>query len=471
MTILGTAQQACISGSQLQLGGYMICSHATRDVMHYASTSWAQFCFLQVCFIVIGLEDPWLHRGKGKGLASRIGEVPLDVLLFARAVPLTVLLCGFGRADESRLDDPPDPTWTQQVTMVSRLLLFGSVAWWLGSQTRRVQGLDILFRVRFWTRIGALLLLPFLVLFPITLAGGAPGWRVLQAARHAGFSAIACGVCSDVFRGKVDLSDRSSQNWLIIPWVPLATGLMFFATGFGALYIDNAACTINHLQCNREKQWPTLLAVSGLPGGRFILFVMGPFVLLSAAATMWIIDSCPLERSPLQMESIFQQFHVSFEHRFTWLVHVLTRKRREKCRWLGCRCLIVSICLGGMTLLLEGGSLLNVLHLAITLLFLLSLLLGISLCTASSISATSFGFLRLLATCAIIADLLALLLLSVLTYPDTNVPDHDVSHTTLRAVFDNTAVLFAAIWLMTWMEDAQAVRDPWSVSVSDASNL
>merc|ERR1719310_572930 len=52
MAILGTIHQACDAGSQLQLGGYVFCTHSTRDAVGYASTCWSHFCLLQVCFAV-----------------------------------------------------------------------------------------------------------------------------------------------------------------------------------------------------------------------------------------------------------------------------------------------------------------------------------------------------------------------------------------------------------------------------------
>merc|ERR1719399_2619768 len=116
---------------------------------------------------------------------------------------------------------------------------------------------------------------------------------------------------------------------------------MFFGTGVSALFVDTASCGMSHMQCHPAKQWPTFPIVSILPGGRFVLSIMGPFLLLATAAIVWIIDSCPLERPASQVESLPLQLQLSLERRFGWLSHLLTRKNRKKCRWLGCRCLII----------------------------------------------------------------------------------------------------------------------------------
>jgi len=330
------------------------------------------------------------------------------------------------------------------------------VAWWLGSTTRRTQAMDILVRVRFWMRFGILLFLPALLLFPIALASEVLHWKVLHAARHAGCSAIAAAVFANVFRGKMDLADHALQNWLVVPWILLGTTVAFVTTILGAFIVDGVLCGAHPLQCSHRGYWPTLSATAASSGGHFVFALGTPALVLASAATVWIIDASPVERPHTSIDPVgWSPYH----RRLPWRLPSAPQKLRPTCRWLGCRFLYASLALGAAAgLSLQHGPLHNVLHVALTAPLFASLWLAVILCTASSENSTLFGLLRFLVTAAIAKGMLILLLIFVFT--NQYVRNSLVLHPSLYATTEYVVLTLLAIWPLTWMEDAQAVRDP-----------
>jgi len=460
MAILGTAHQVCDAGGQLHLGGSPVCSHSLRESVGFFSTIWAYFCFIQVCLVVLGPEDPWLHRSKGTGLAMRIGDVPIDVLLFARALPLLALFMNFAMRDEVRSSDGSSEDawytgWAGGSLLTNGLLFLGCAAWWLGCTPRRAQAMDILLRVRFWKRFGLLLVLPGLLLFPIALASEVLRWKVLQAARHAGCSAIAAAALGEVFRGKVDLSDRALQNWLIVPWVLLGSSMCFFATLVGVFTVDALMCRAQSSECSQD-QWLTLSDAAALPGGHFVLALMMPLLVCATAATVWVIDASPVLRSPITDSTGGWS---PWDRALPFRLPCAPLKLRGVCRWLGCRFLYAAMALGAATgLCLKHGPLHNVLHVAIVVPFFGSLWLAVILCTASTENSTLFGLLRFVVTVAIAKGMLVLLCFFVfLNHYLHNLPD---LHPSLYPTAEYFVLYMLAMWPLTWIEDARAVRDP-----------
>jgi len=459
MAVLGTLHQACDAGSQLQLGGYMVCSAETREAVGFASSCWAHFCFLQVCWVVLGPEDPWLHKGKNMGLTMRIGDVPLDVLLFARVLPLVALVLSFSHWRIS-YDGSSEDTWYgdwERGALLDNLLLFsGCVAWWLGSAMRRAQALDILLRVRFWARAGVRLLLPALLLFPVALASEVLRWRVLRAARHAGCSAIATAALAGVFRGKMDLADHALQNWLVVPWILLGTSLVFMATIFGAFAADGVLCRTNPMQCSHLGNWPTLSAAAESRGGHFVMAFGTPPLMLATAAMVWILDASPVVRPRMISDAASWS---PWDRRLPWRLPSAPQKFRGSCRWLGCRFLYAAMILGTAAgLCMKEGPLRNALHVVVTVPFFASVWLAVVLCTASAENSTLFGLLRFVVTAAIAKGMLVLLFVFVIA--NQYIPNSLGIQPSFYAGTEYVVLMLVVLWPLTWMEDARAVRDP-----------
>lgn len=341
--------------------------------------------------------------------------------------------------------------------MVNNYLLFvGCAAWWLGSTTRRAQALDILLRARFWKRVGIRLLLPALVLFPLAFASEALQWRLLQAARHVGCAGIAAAALADVFRGEVDLADHALQNWLVTPWILLLTSLVILATIFGALIADGVACRSSPLQCSHPGAWPTLSAAATSPAGHFVLAFGTPALILATEASVWILDTAPLIRPRTIVDAASWS---PFERRLPWRLPSAPPTARGACRYLGCRSFQVAVALGiaaGQSL--QEGPLHNVLHVIVTVPFFLSLWLAVTLCTSSADNSTFFGLLRFVATAAIAKGMLVLLLIFI--FSNQYIHNSFGVSQSLYAHSEYAVLTLLALWPLTWMEDARAIRDP-----------
>lgn len=466
LAILSTLHQACDAGSQLQLGGYMACSQDFRDSISYLNNVWSHFCFLQVCFVVLGPEDPWLSRGKLLGLSTPVGDMPFDVLLFARLMPLLTLLFGLRKSGDGSSEDWHYAGWKRGILINDVLLVSMCVAWWMGSITRRVQALEVLLRIRFWIRVGVRLVIPGILLIPIAFSSEVLEWRMLRAARHVACAAIAASILGAVFRGQVDIADRSPENWLIVPWLLLGQALTLIPTVALALTSSVAACGLDLGQCTPPWRWPTLSMAATLPDSHFILSFGTPAMMLTAATTIWIIDAAPIIRPPRSLNAAWWS---AWGRQLPITLPSAPVKLREICRWLGCRFLASSIMFGVLAAALDEGSpVRNALHVAATIPFFGSLWLGIILCTASADNSTLFGLLRFAMTSAIAKGMVVLLVLFTLVNQyvhNTIAIPHSVYASTEYVLF-----LLLGLWPISWIEDARAIADP-SISCPRETDL
>jgi len=454
MAMVGLLNRACDAGSQLQLGGYMTCSHSARDTLYYLNNVWSHFCFLQVCFAVLGPEDPRLWRGKSMGLAMHVGEIPLDVVLFARAVPLLALLLGLHHPGAKSLEDLYFVNGWQGALLTQNLLISMCVVWWMGSITRRMQALEVLLRVRYWMRVCFRLVLPGLLLLPLVFGAEVLEWRVLRAARHATCAAIAASALSAVFSGRSDIADRDPENFLIIPWLLLGHALTLIPTVGFAIMFNVVMCGQYPGLCKRPFHWPTLSMAVTSPESRFILMFGTPAIMLTTAATSWIIAASPIARTHKTPTAWWSPW----DRRLSKALPSAPIKLRETCRWAGCRFLNSSIVFGVITAAIsEDSPARNAVHVLAAIFFFGSLWHGILLCTASVDNSTLFGILRFVITTAITKGMVVLLILFILVNQfirNTLSIPHAIYASTEYMIF-----LLLGLWPATWMEDARAITD------------
>lgn len=455
MAMVGLLNRACDAGSQLQLGGYMTCSHSTRDSFHYLNNVWSHFCFLQVCFAVLGPEDPRLWRGKLMGLATQVGDIPLDVILFARVAPLLVLLVGLHRSEEKSVEDSYIASRGPGLLLVSYLLISMCVVWWMGSIGRRVQALEVLLRVRYWMRLIVRLVLPgLLLLLPILIGAEVLEWQVLRAARHATCAAIAASALGAVFSSSGNIAERGPDNFLIIPWLLLGHSLTLLPTVGFAIMFNVVMCGSNPGLCKKPWHWPTLSMAATAPESRFILVFGTPAIMLTTAASSWIIAAAPIARTGKSPTAWWSPWDRQLSKKFP----SAPIKLRETCRWVGCRFLNSSIFFGVITAVIgEDNPPRAAVHVLAAILFFGSLWHGVLLCTVSVDNSTIFGVLRFFITTAIAKGMLVLLVLFILVnqyiHNTLSIP-HSIYASTEYMIF-----LLLGLYPATWMEEARAITD------------
>lgn len=270
----------------------------------------------------------------------------------------------------------------------------------------------------------------------------------------------------DVFGGKVDLADRALQNWLVVPWILLGTSVVFISTILGAFAVDGLLCSTSPLECGHHGDWPTLSAAAASRGGHFVMSLGTPPLVLATAAMVWVLDASPMVRSRTASDAPWSPW----DQRLPWRMPSAPTKLRASCRWLGCRFLYAAMVLGTAAgLCMKDGPLRNTLHIVVTAPFFASVWLAVVFCTASAENSTLFGLLRFVVSVAIAKGML--LLLFVYVFVNEYVPNSLGFRPSLYAATEYTVLTLLALWPLTWMEDARAVRDPSSPLPLEAVSL
>lgn len=446
----------------LQLGGQLFFSAAATEHLAAVADWWGYFCFLQVAFAVLGPEDPWLARVRstagGPTAAPSLLGVPLDVLLLSRLVPLGAFLVmlAFGQTALPLLDSSRLTTWQRRCLLTNTLLYFSGTSWWLASSVRRTQALEVLSRGRYWSRVWVCFVLPcsciaLVALFAMRLGGG-----LLFAVLHLACAAGAATAMAAVFSRGVDVTDRSQENRLVVPWLLAGVVATLIPTLCIALWLDMVGCPDGSLKCTSHWRWPTLSMASASPAGHFALALGVPPLLVAGSATAWIIDIAPLARRarlPLDRPSA----SMLWEQRLPRPLPSAPPKLRVLSRWLGCRLMVGSMALGAAAALCpENTPIRAALHVTATILFFVMLLFAVLLCAAGADNSTLFGLFRVLVTALIIKCMVALLVLFVLV--NQYVPNElNIPHA-IYAGTEYLLLVLLGLWPLTWAEDVRDIR-------------
>jgi len=452
MAVTAVMHQVCDTGNQVLLGKYVTCSSFMRTSLAYASEGWAHFCFLQVCFVVLGPEDPWLYTGVKSSYLTGMQGAPRDIMFITRICPIVVLTVDFALrhgGEESR--DLWFLGWARRALLSNIILCFGCAAFWTSNNVRRTQAIEVLLRLRFWVRVASRLVIPFVCFMPVVYGAEILGWRVLRAAEHVGCAAIAAGALGAILPGKVEVLDRSPHNWPIAPCLLVSVALVLLPTVFGALFFDVIFCGAEPLTYQNSGRWPTLSASSLSPEGHFVLAFGTPPLLLASAGTVWMIESALVCRPPSDAHPAWWS---PWERKLPIVIPAVPIKQRETLRWLGCRLLYGSLFCGAMAVLFaQSTPIAQALHLASIVPFFIFTWAGIILVTAGADNSTMFGLFRI--SVALVISNGLILRLCIYLLANEYIPNALSIPRSVYATVEYTVFVALGLYPVTWMEDVR----------------
>eukprot|EP00929_Paragymnodinium_shiwhaense_P098111 TRINITY_DN59655_c0_g1_i1.p1 TRINITY_DN59655_c0_g1~~TRINITY_DN59655_c0_g1_i1.p1 ORF type:complete len:610 (+),score=58.03 TRINITY_DN59655_c0_g1_i1:271-1830(+) len=303
MTVVCTMYHYCDADGAGRAFGHSdltACSPLATDALTRADHALALFCFVQMAFLMLGPEDNFLQRiGHATGKEyprKKDAVVPLDVWLFARALPMVALSLLV-------VKHPPrgDFHWFAAVLCVC-LLLLGTVIFW-SHRGRRRHAPQVLLQTPYWRRLGTIFVLPQLLALIFMLSGASNSepmhacWHVVLAGLatfgfHCAYNmhdaiTVALGrPPSKVRDGNVFVAAPANPS--IVLWCMqglafcgvVAVGAIMGDAGFGV--------RLDELQRNPAP----ILGVLHLPQpAGYILALLGPVLMLGHAVSASLIAS------------------------------------------------------------------------------------------------------------------------------------------------------------------------------------
>lgn len=273
----------------LELGGGAVeCpAHVLRFLANVRRVG-AHYLLLQTAFLAVGPEDPQVHSrlcvaqeiGVFHGPQSRgpRREVPNDVMLATRAVPLALLVLLHVLRGH---DDPYDLEW-RSLLMSEVLLLAGCAFFW---SRRLVEARKSLHRICFWRRLQALGASPAAVLLWLLFAACCEDWPLLLSAWHVAVAGLADGALLVAMSERnvlARLMDTSNRNPSLAHLVLGSTALLALPAAVLGVLFD---CVVSG-----AWRWPTLGTLASLPSGGIFVSIVSLPVVMSAAVTVWLVD-------------------------------------------------------------------------------------------------------------------------------------------------------------------------------------
>lgn len=376
---------------------------------------------IQVALVVLGPEDPWVHKNFDTGLM----EAPFDVLICGRVIPAAVLVLVFFLGNN-------ECPWCSGSLCVSWLLCAASTTFWLATVERRIMARDVLLRKRFWAHVLLLFILPvtFFVLVDMIFAQKPP---LIMAVRHviAAFgaaSALKSHLCENQF------VDYSVSNPMIMHWL-LSSCLVIFLPMMVSVLVADAR--------SYAWRWPTLSMASESGIGRFVFLLGTPFLCLAAVTVFWIIGLA-LPNTDISMGSGNFSYRQKFLH--AW----------------GCHLGYVSIFFGVLVAMFPQTTVVPPLvHISVTCIFFISSLTCVWLTTAAAIgqNTSTMPAVRLVTTITITALLFAHVIL--FCFVNEKLPNSFGFRHSTYAIVEYMLFLMLVLWPITWVDEVQHIADPF----------
>jgi len=398
----------------------------TRQFLTLAHHGWAYFSFLQMCFLVLGPEDPhmqWIDHPSVQDTprSSLAMAPPLHAIVVSRVLPLGAILfflCSFSSGD--------DLHW-QIVILSDVLLLFGCAAFWL-HRDRRASMPKVLLRMRFWRRLWNHCALPSLLFSLIWVLIESSDSQVMHAVWQVLMSSLAVSIIRVVHDSGGDLSSEAETARNASPQNPVVARILLGSVamfGLPTLLFSLAAdwWSVGYWR------WPLISkATHQLPGGYVVVIGFLP-TLVAAAAAFWLISSTVSSRQA-DPEDI-----------------VLSKQ-------FGCVIGYASVIFGFLTLAMPD-PVFPIAHTLCMILFLCLMMVATLLTTLSSRYPLAHGMRsRCFLTLAIFVSVMSYLVLLILV--QRYIPNVYTIPQWLLATTEYITLALPMIWPLTWGNEVQA---------------
>lgn len=417
------------------------CSIAATPLITRAFFACANFCALQMAFLVMGPEDPhmqWLDMQTLSGNPSSVQpfHAPFDAVMAARVVPAVLL----GAFHFHAAQDTEEIYW-QSLLLNELLLVVCGFAFW-SQQARRKRAADVLVRFKYWHRLLHHGFIPAMMLFWIFCIIGFADLQALHSMWHVVVALFATSLLRTVLLG--ESASPSAKVYDPSPHNPNVAHVLL--GGVGLTVLPTSVIGASFDWCSTGKpHWPTIAAATVCqPGGYFVAIVAVP-ALACAAAVFWLINSTSVQKA-WDKESAGCA---------GWQESAFNSHRREWGRRLGCFLGYTGVLFGlSAILIMRSSPIWSVMNLFCTVVSLGLIMIAMALTVLSADASLASFQGRRTFTMGACLPAMAFHMMLILVGQCSPV-QYKLVPQSMYAITEYIILLLLSAWPLTWLADIQ----------------